>query len=79
MKTKDEEVKKVTNIEPYVKGISGFKPKPINVYDLDGNYLSTYPSQKQAAKELNISVHGIGRCIRGISKRYGKYQFRTAK
>lgn len=39
---------------------------PINVYDLQGNYLSTYESAKAVTQELKVNIADVVSCCKGI-------------
>lgn len=49
------------------------KYKPINQYDLEGNFIREWESMKQIVKELNYSQSGISNCCRGIYKQANNY------
>lgn len=40
-------------------------PTPINVYDLDGNFIKTFNSQRDACMELNMSISHLCTFLRG--------------
>lgn len=50
--------------------------RPINQYDLEGNFIKTFPSQTEAAKGLGINQGGIADCARGHIKTYAGYIWR---
>jgi hypothetical protein len=52
--------------------------KRVNQYDIDGNYIATYPSIRIAGRECNVSENGIGLCCRGHYKKAGGYVWRFA-
>ena len=55
-----------------VESIRQRNMKPIDKFDLDGNYICSYPSIRDAAKEHNACEASIGACCRGKSaKSYG--------
>lgn len=49
--------------------------KKIDCYDLWGNFLKTYPSIREAAKELNLAESAIVKCCKGKSPRVKEYRF----
>lgn len=49
---------------------------PISVYDLNGNYITTYPTSKIASKELNVNNGDIISCCKG-TKADGKARFQV--
>lgn len=50
----------------YQKGdVFTITPKAVIQYDLDGNYLHSYPSIREASKSINKSVQGIQQCLSG--------------
>jgi len=52
--------------------ISKSLQKPIEQYDLEGNFIKEWTSAKVAGETLNISNNGIGLCCRGkLKKSYG--------
>jgi len=38
----------------------------VNQYDLDGNYIKTWNSLKEASEKLNIKYQGISKCCRNL-------------
>lgn len=54
----------------YAKGI------PVQQYSLNGEYVATYPSAKQASKQTGIQHTDICRCCRGEYSRAGLYQWK---
>lgn len=59
--------------------------KPVDVFDLGGHYIATYPSSRKAAKALfpDRDYHIIERCIRavrcGTNKSYHGLMFKDAQ
>lgn len=53
--------------------------KPVNRYDLDGNYMDTFPSIRIAGKECGIPELSIGVCCRGRYKTAGGYIWKFVK
>jgi group I intron endonuclease len=45
----------------------------VNQYDMNGNYLNTYTTIREAAKEIGIKYQSISACLRGLSKNSGGY------
>lgn len=72
-----------TYIEPDKEGLqkivdtchkNGIKTsKPIDVYDLDNNFIETMPNQKQCAIKYNCNMSAIARCCKGGFMRDGKW------
>jgi hypothetical protein len=52
--------------------------KPINQYDLNNNFIKTWPSAKEAAEKLNFDNADIGKCCRGKYKTSGGYVWKYA-
>lgn len=52
------------------------KEKPINQYGLDGKYIQTFRSIKDAEFHLGLSRDMVGNAVRGKSKSGGGYQWR---
>lgn len=55
------------------------RQKRVNQYDIDGNYIATYPSIRIAGRECNVSENGIGLCCRGHFKKAGGFIWRFAE
>ena len=51
-------------------------PTPVNVYDLDCNYITTFNSLKECANALGLLYQNISDCCRGGRKRVKKYKFK---
>lgn len=51
------------------------QPIPINVYDLQNNFIGFYPSMKKASKALDVSVVSIARCVHHECKEVKGYKF----
>lgn len=60
--------------ENAIKGMKAGHINSIDCYDLEGNFIKTYSSQREASKELNLQESGISRSIQNKGK-VGKYQF----
>ncbi len=52
------------------------RTKKILVYDLEGNYIETYPSIREASRQLNTHTSGIERVLRGTYYQSKGLQFR---
>ena len=50
--------------------------KRINQYDMEGNYIATYPSIRIAAQENGIHESTIGNCCRNVIRSAGNYLWR---
>ena len=53
--------------------------KPVNQYDMEGNYMATYPSITIAGEMCGIMGNTIGCCCRGLYKTAGGYIWKFAK
>ena len=51
--------------------------RPISQFDMDGNYIKTWPNSVLAAKELKISAGNIRACCNGIDYSYKGFIFRN--
>lgn len=76
----DEEVrKKMSNSQKLLQrtGLNNHESKPVECYDLDGNYVKTFDSMSLALKELgknnSSGAQQIGKCIR--KERISAYGF----
>lgn len=56
-----------------------FFSKKVDQYDLNNNYIKTYPSMKEAERELGIQTTLISKCCRGIAKTSGGYKWKYHK
>lgn len=72
----DIEKNKIRNsLRNYYSTNLNAKAKPIDVYDIDGNYLKSYPSATAFAKELKTSSRNVTRVAKSEGKRtIKKYQ-----
>jgi uncharacterized protein with von Willebrand factor type A (vWA) domain len=52
--------------------------KKVSQYDLNGFYIKTFDSLKEAEKETNIFASNIGLCCRNGIKQAGGYKWRYA-
>lgn len=52
--------------------------KPVECYDLQGNFIQVFKSGKIAALELNVQQSDISLCCRGLKATVGGYKFRFA-
>lgn len=50
--------------------------KPVSQYDLDGNFIATYPSASAAARILNLDSSTISKVCRGQNKTHGGFIFK---
>lgn len=50
------------------KGFDDSQSMPVDVFDINGNFITTYGSQREASKALNISNSTIGRQCAGKFK-----------
>lgn len=60
---------------PKYEKASGRTNKPINQYDLDGNFIATYKSAREVEKEIGISYKNISRYCNGI-RNHKQYIFK---
>lgn len=58
------------------KGGSAGSRKPVDQYDLNGNFIQTYSSITEAANKNKIDIQNLSKCLRYISKSAGGYQWR---
>lgn len=56
-----------------VKGLTTKSAKTIYQYSLNGEFIKTWRSAKEAGNTLNIHPEGIARCARGIAKSAGSF------
>lgn len=52
--------------------------KTVCQYDLNGNYIATYPSIRIAGRTLGINENGIGLCCRGHNNTAGGFKWKFA-
>lgn len=52
--------------------------KAVFQYELDGTFLSAYPSQREASRQTGVSADMIGRACRGKAKTAGGFIFKFA-
>lgn len=55
--------------------LSKYFSKPIMQFDLDGKYITTFQSRKEAAKIVGISVETLTSCLNGKYKTAGGFQW----
>lgn len=66
-----------TLLDKYSKGeIKPTKTSPIDVYDLNGNYIKSFTTIRECSRELNIHVSSIIRVLKGIYSQAKNYQFK---
>lgn len=65
--------------EPRRTGKRDELKKPIDQFDLEGTFLHRWPSSVDAARETGVKAQTISNCLRGRSKRGGKYIWRYAE
>ena len=49
--------------------------KTVYQYDLLGNFITTYPSTKEAGRQLNLDASAIAKACRGVLKTCGGFKF----
>ena len=59
-----------------VKGRNGMTKTPILQYDKQNNFIKEWPSQKQAANELNLDTGTLTTCLKGRQKTCGGFIWR---
>ena len=52
--------------------------KKVNQYDLEGNFIKSYPSTKEIERQLGIQTTLISQCCRGLLKTSGGYKWKYA-
>lgn len=52
--------------------------KPISQYDLDNNFIATYPSSREAGRQLGLDSSSIIKCCKGKLKTTGNFIFHYA-
>ena len=52
--------------------------KPVSQYDLENNFLATFPSSREAARQLQLDSSSIIKCCKGKLKTTGNFIFRYA-
>ena len=50
--------------------------KPVEQYTMDGQFIRSYPSAKEAAKQTGLYAQNIGACCRGIYAHSGGFHWR---
>lgn len=50
--------------------------KKVGQYDLDGNFIQSFPSTKEAARQLNLDSSTISKVCRGKNKTHGGFIFK---
>lgn len=52
--------------------------KPVSQYDLNNNFIATYPSCREAGRQLNLDSSSITKCCKGKIKTTGHFIFHYA-
>lgn len=52
--------------------------KPVSQYDLNNNFIATYPSCREAGRQLNLDSSSITKCCKGKLKTTGHFIFHYA-
>lgn len=55
-----------------------FLSKKVNQYDLNDNFIKSYPSTKEIERQLKIQTTLISQCCRGLRKTAGGYKWKYA-
>ena len=74
----EESRKKISNTlkKKYAKGeLESHTTRPIDVYDLDANYIATYKSGREVSRRLNVDISSVTRVLNGTYKQVKGYQF----
>lgn len=53
--------------------------KPVAQFSMDGEFVKSYPSAKEAAKQTGLHAQNIGACCRGIYSHSGGYRWQYAE
>lgn len=53
--------------------------KPVVQYTMDGQFIKSYPSAKEAAKQIGLHAQNIGACCRGLYSQTGGFRWRYAE
>jgi hypothetical protein len=59
-----------------VKGKNGRTKTPISQFDLKGNFIKNWSSQKEAAFELNLDLGTLTACLKGRQKTCGYFKWK---
>lgn len=62
--------------------LTGLQPKelvPCHIYSLNGDFIKSYASIADAAKDLKIDAGNVYRCVQEEQKHYLQYQFKSYK
>lgn len=59
-----------------LKAVHAKNQKPVDQLDINGNYITSFPSIRIAGKKCKVSENGIGLCCRGVNKTCGGYMWR---
>lgn len=63
----------------YETGLQKYKMLPCHVYDLDGNYITSYANALEAAKDIPVNQSSINQCLKGEWAHCKQWQFKTFK
>lgn len=63
------------NIQKEKRERKNIRPIAIDVYDLQNNFIDSFPSMKKASEALDIAVVSIARCVHGESQSCKGYKF----
>ena len=55
---------------------NNYNRRPIDKLDLDGKYVCTYPSLREAAKSIKLTYQCIAACCKGLRPTAGGYKWR---
>jgi hypothetical protein len=67
------------HLEKLWKGQILANSKPINQYDLEGNFIKLWKSATLAAKEINLHPTSIRHCVKGKTKTSGGFIWKSAQ
>lgn len=53
----------------------GRQPKPVNQFTLDGEFVSSYPSVKEASEKTGVNKRSIASCANGSRNKAGNFKW----
>ena len=65
-------------VQAYYNQKTNSNIKPVNQYNLNNKLIATYPSVREAARQLNLDSSSITKCCKGKLKTTGNYIFHYA-
>lgn len=75
---RDESASRATRSGPVIRRPGTASPTAIRVaqYDLSGNWITTHPSMKAAARSAGVDFRGVARVVSGERKTAGGFVFK---